>query len=547
MMQTHKPTAKAPAANGHSNGIYPPTHASADMPPEIPHVTNNIVPLSTVLRFHTQEAYKQLSRQIESLAHTRTTEPDAVRKRKLLTVIVALRQDFVKLYALVKWAQRSKDVSRLIDLLNWLRTQEFYFDNLALGLNELNHFSGAKLPQADLLTAMEVLVKGRPQLASYNYLERPPVSPQRILQVLHDLNLALTARMALVDDMPPRFRRNYVVKDGRVIFTLAHEFRVSITVANDLIVDSADDYYKSPFFFIDFAFLFGANHNNSLTTHRDSKLATELPKSSREKLEAVINQTLLTHSLTGLYDVLHKYATSFKLYLISRQLRSLSINSKWRGNIQYKYSSFLVIINYWANHHLSRSWRSFIEIGIDKNYNLNFRWFKNGKYDHDHGIPSLGSSSTPTDPETPTSSEDVQELNIDFVLSLIINKHSEILIRKVYDSYTSTVSSDTVSIINPHQLLIKLTPKKSTIFAINPLTGHFYFMNPSPIETAIQAKINSKPSVVKNKNFISESDMINNVVTNLIQLQTENLSKTIKMRLVTMGWVANESYKVFRV
>ncbi|KAJ8143806.1 hypothetical protein OY671_003086 [Metschnikowia pulcherrima] len=102
----------------HASPIQKPWPNGKFVPPEIPHVTNNIVPLSNVLRFHTQEAYKQLSRQIESLAHTRTSESDAARKRKLLAVIVALRHDFDKLYRLVKWAQRSKDVSKLIDVLN---------------------------------------------------------------------------------------------------------------------------------------------------------------------------------------------------------------------------------------------------------------------------------------------------------------------------------------------------------------------------------------------------------------------------------------------
>ncbi|OBA22818.1 MED14-domain-containing protein [Metschnikowia bicuspidata var. bicuspidata NRRL YB-4993] len=525
----------ATAANGAANPA-----SGRPLPPELAHVTNNIVPLSNILRFHTQEAYKQLSRQIELLAHTRASEPDAVRKRKLLAVLVALRQDFVKLYVLVKWAQRSKDVARLIDLLNWLRSQEFCFDNLALGLNELNHFSGAKLPQADILTALEVLVKGRPQLPSYLHLGRPPVSPQRIGQVLRDLNLALTARLALVDDMPPRFRKNYEVKDGRVVFTLAHEFRVSITVANDLVVDSAADYYRSPFFFIDFAFLFGVNSDHSLTSHDGTRAATLLPHRARARLESVVNHVLLQHSLAGLYDVLHKYATAFKLYLIARQLRVLSINSKWRGNIQYQSGSFLVIVNYWAGHFLLRGWRSFLEIGIDRNYNLHFRWFKNGRYHHDHGIRTAAS----TDALDALDAQYAQELNIDYVLSLVINRHSELLVRKVYDSYASAVSADTVSFLNPHQLLLKLTPKKSTVFAIDPLTGHFYFMNPSPIESAVQTKINTKPPAAKAKASVTEADLVANVVSHLVELRTDNLSKATHMRLVTMGWVANGIIKL---
>lgn len=174
-------------------------------PPEIPHVTANILPLLNILRFHTQESYKRLESLVEKLANTKTTSSDVNRKLALLDLIVSMRQDFVKIYTLVKWAQRSKDVSKLIDLLNWLRSQEYYFEGLSHGINELNHFSGAKLPSSDIPLALEVLVRGRPQLPSYNYIQKPPISPKIILKVLKDLNLALTARMALMDEIPHRF------------------------------------------------------------------------------------------------------------------------------------------------------------------------------------------------------------------------------------------------------------------------------------------------------------------------------------------------------
>lgn len=493
------------------------------------------MPLSNVLRFYTQEAYKQLSRLIENLANTRTSESDIARKKKFLELIILLRQDFIKIYTLVKWAQNAKDVSKLIDLLNWLRTQEFCFDNLGFGLNELNNFSGAKLPNSDILTSLEVLVNGRPQLPSYNYISKPKISPQKTLEVIRDLNLTLLARMALINDMPRRFYNNYEVRDGRVIITIPSEFQVSITVANDLIIDNDEDYYKSPFFFIDFAFLFGINPDTSLITHRDAKIITTLPKSSRAKLENVVNEALLKQSLSGLYDVLHKYAVSFKLYLISRQLRDLSVNSKWRNNLQYKYNSSLIIINYWCNHYLSRNWKSFIEIGIDKLYNLNYRWFTNGKYNLHHDIQDINGGS---------DSEDAEDLSVDFILNLIINKHSEIIMGKIHSQLTALIPEDSISFVNPYQLLIKLTPRKSTILAINPLTGFFYFMDPSPIEVQTQNRINSLPANVKNKNFVSEQDMINNVVSNLIQLRLETFNRAINTKLVTSEWIANDIIKI---
>lgn len=515
------------AQNGTSNG-------KLMSMPELPHVTNNIIPLSNVLRFYTQEAYKQLSRLIENLANTKTSESDIQRKRKFLEVIVSLRKDFLKIYTLVKWAQNSRDVSKLIDLLNFFRTQEFYFENLGHGLNELNNFSGAKLPDSDIFTALELLVKGRPQLPSYNFIPKPAVSPEKVLEVLRDLNLTLTARMALISDMPLRFNNNYEIKDGRVIITIPNEFQVSITVGNDQIIDNEQDYHKSPFFFIDFAFLFGINPDTGLITHKDSRIITRLPESSRGKLETAMNQVLLVQSLSGLYDSLHKYSISFKLYLISRQLRDLSVQSKWKNNIQFKYSSSLIIINYWSNNYFSKDWKSFIEIGIDKKYNLNFRWFKNGKYNLNHNIENI----------TGNDEDDVQDLSVDWILSLIINKHSEILMQKIFEQLLAQLPPDACSSINPYQLLIQLTPKKSTILAINPLTGFFYFMDPSPIQALIQSKINSPPNASKTSQFISEREIITNVVNHLIQLRLESLSESLNNQLITTEWIANDIIKL---
>lgn len=518
-----------------ANGIIR-TKTDSSVPPELPHITNNIILLSNVLRFHTQEAYKQLSRLIENLANTRTSESDISRKKKFLELIISLRQDFLKIYTLVKWAQNAKDVSKLIDLLNWLRTQEFYFDNLGYGLNELNGFSGAKLPNSDILTSLEVLVKGRPQLPSYNFIERPKISPERILEVLRDLNLTLVARMALIDDMSPRFHRNYIVRDGRVTITIPNEFQVSITVGNDLIVDNEEDYYKSPFFFIDFAFLFGINPDSALITHKGSNIITRLPKSSREKLETVVNQVLLKQSLKGLYSVLHHYSVSFKLYLISRQLKDLSVNSKWRNNIQFKYKSSLIIINYWSSHYLARNWKSFIEIGIDKLYNLNFRWFKNGKYHFDHDIQDIDGASSETD--------EPADLSVDFILNQVINKHSEILISKIYSQLQEMATGDFVSYLNPYQLSIKLTPRSTTVLAINPLSGFFYFVDPSSIEIQAQNRINSQPTQVRHRSFISEQDMVVNVANNLIQLRLDTFSKSLNTKLITTEWITNSIIKI---
>lgn len=95
-----------------------------------------------------------------------------------------------------------------------------------------------------------------------------------------------------------------------------------------------------------------------------------------------------------------------------------------------------------------------------------------------------------------------------------------------------------MSFLTPHQLLIKLSPNKSTIFAINPTNGFFYFIDPTPIQNQITKKINQP--VNTKKSFITEQDMIENIVENLIQLRLETFTNEIYIKLLTTEWINND-------
>lgn len=537
-------------------------NGSKTVPPSIPHITNNIIPLSNILKYYSQTAYKQLTNIIDNLAKNQGTESDLNRKKAFLQVIISMRQDFVKIYTLVKWASVSKDVSKLIDLLNWFRSQEFYFEQLGFGLNELNRYSGAKLPNSDIITALDVFVKKRPQLPSYNFIKTPPLLPEKILEVFENLNLSLSARLALMDDLPPRFARHFVVQDGRIYFTIPNEFMVSVTAPNDLIIDSAADYSKSPFYLIDFKFLFGINPDNTLISHKKNKIATSLPISSFTRLEGIANNVLLARGLQGLYDLLHRYAISFKLYLLYKQLKDLAINSRWRNTIKYKYdnSKSLLIINYWSNHHSSRNWKSFIELGIDKNYHLNYRWFKNGVYDTTNKFSiSFGRSAQTEMPRDGTqvspnrellddvdedTGDEIIDLNIDSILTSVASKHAEIVMDHLFEKLQESLAFDldnNCTRTSIHQIKIKLTPRKSAVLSLNPLSGFFYFTDPSPIQNQAIKQMNLLSyNNNRGKAFYTETDIIDHCVSLIVQLRLHMYGKEIGNKLSTNEWINND-------
>lgn len=120
---------------------------------------------------------------------------------------------------------------------------------------------------------------------------------------------------------------------------------------------------------------------------------------------------------------------------------------------------------------------------------------------------------------------------------------------EIYSQLLTRFSETDVSMVSPHQLLLQISPKKSTVFAINPLTGFFYFIDPTPIQTYITKKINSPPpptlsQVSIKQSFIPESDMISYVIDQIIQLRLEVFNKEVNTKLATTAWINNGIIKL---
>ncbi|KAI3403352.2 RGR1 [Candida oxycetoniae] len=547
-------------------------------PPEIPHIVENLLPLSNILKFHAQGSYKQLILALENLAINAQDESDVKRKKYLLDVIVSLRQEFIKVYTLIKWSNVSKDVSKLIDLSNWFRLQEFNFEQLMFQLQGLKGFSAAKLPDFDIKTALEVLYLGRPILPSHNYHQQKPISPEKVLEVLRDLNLVLMTRFALID-VPQRFK--YDIKDGRAYMRVEKEFEVSITMASDTIVEESEISRSNPFFMIDFKFLFGLNPETNLITYGDNGGITKLPMKSYIKLERIVNQTLADSGLQGLYDLLHKYTISFKLFLIARQLRELILTTKWTKNLQVNYQTgnTKIIVNYWASHYLSQNWKSFLEIGVDEKFQLNYRWFKNGEYESEETVRQIiekddikeeqenkrereeeeeeeEEKEKEKEKEKDLFQETTKEIDIESIITSFVLEHSAMIMKLVADKLQLKSSSE-ITTLSPQQIMFSISPQKQTIMFINPLTGLFYFVNPTPIQTRLLKRINSRPPPAfitnynnnssnnnnnnnnNNKQFVSEHDLADWVIENLLQLKLEVFTKEVNNYLTTTEWIFN--------
>jgi len=411
-------------------------------PPEIPHIVTNIIPLSDILRKFAEFSYAELS-------HITQTQPiNEAKKRQLLEFVCYLRQEYTRLYVLTKWSKVSaQDFSKLIDLLAWLREQTNHFTNLIWATKSINQgLLSAKLPNPDLITALEVFTDGRPTLPSHNLIESK-LTPQKVLETLQDLNVILSMKFALVEDIPDKFL-DYEIKDGRIfIYTNDYQFQVSVIDEN------------SPFFMIDFRFNFGDFEPS-------------------RKLLRISNEALRIGGFVELNKILTNYTNTMKLYMIHFKLNGLK-------NIKHVYHAekFQIVIHYWINSYVFKN--SYIEIGLNKDNKIIYRWFKQGVY-----VETF---------------QDIQY--IDDFLNDIYYKHACSILEQIDD----------------------LTVHKS-VLQVNEKTGLFYFKNPTPLVNSFLKKLNTED--------------FNNINLNLKFLRMDHKFMEISTILSVTGWIQNDIVKL---
>jgi len=294
--------------------------------PPLEHITQNYFSLKSVILSVTDRCGKELANVLRT---TENLPNDAARKEQFLRFVVACRQEYVKLYVLCKWAVVSGEISRSIDVANWLHGQINCFNNVVGALYNLQSSLGpAKSPWADLETALQVLNLGHPfpPPEAEAHLPETPMSEAEVLRLLKRLDVLIALRLALHEQIPLHYR-NYVVHNGRARFHLGNGILwVEFSIADEA-VETA-----TRFFYVDC----GLNHEN-----------TELNNNLRLKIESTVNQQLTQKGLVDVLDWLSYVAALFRLQLLERQLAAMERGAgPWANVVSHRFSSTSLKIRY---------------------------------------------------------------------------------------------------------------------------------------------------------------------------------------------------------
>ncbi|KAK9455817.1 mediator complex subunit MED14-domain-containing protein [Dipodascopsis uninucleata] len=449
--------------------------------PPIPHISENFIPLSHVVTRLVENTYSELTNILETLPAAN----DMTKKRKFLNFLIHTRQQYIKLLVLTQWSRGAGELSRIIDVVSWLSGQKNCFSNVVWALQSVKKDLGnARLRNPDLATALEVFVLGRPRLSTFHYVRFEPLSPQKILSVLRELNVLLSLRLTPATNIPDRLR-NYKIANGRATFIAAGEFEVDVSIA--------DGSAQAQLFVVDFRFNFDP----------PAKVTTPI----RTSIERVGNELLAARGLHGLYEYLHSFTISYKLLILHQQFNAL-VNGVWMGTLAVKYyvDRFTIFLQYWIEQTGSKT---SVEIGVLKSKDLGVRW-------RPRNLPHM------------VFSIDQSTVSAESILSQVIVFHIQQLISSLYVQFLSSSISKTVpDLITPvsdTKLKLQLTPNMTTYLTIEHLTGRIVVEGGDKLIHAAEQSLNT------------QNHDVNAILNIIVNLRHSLLQNDIEAKLTSADW-----------
>ena len=149
--------------------------------PGLPHITQGFFPFSKLISRSVQQSWNDLSDLITEMADIQVSSqdpnslqlpasgkpgnqsPENLRKKaRILDFAHAKRAEFIKLLVLSQWSRQAADVSKLIDLQNFIRTRHQAYMGALQWIGDMKRdLVQAQVANPDLTTALEVLSKGK--------------------------------------------------------------------------------------------------------------------------------------------------------------------------------------------------------------------------------------------------------------------------------------------------------------------------------------------------------------------------------------------------
>ena len=471
------------------------------LPPEIQHITQGYLPLAKLIHRCVQECWNGLSEVVEKMAdislptQSETTsaplprnpvdgslagdrsEANLDKKDRILLFARDQRAVFIKLLVLSQWGTKAADISKVIDLHSWIVGQRTHYTTAANFVGVMKRdLAFAQIPNPDLKTAAEVL--SRQKVSAFpdlGYIPQKSLTAKQILKTLRKINNLLSTRLILYEDLPPMMS-NFRIHDGRVTFSVAFEFELDLSIA--------DEDPKSQFWFVGFRFTFSPS-----STIPDGRLYDDLAGRA--------NEVLKIEGLLGCYDFLHDMTLSYKISVLFGQALQL-LRQQWSENLRVELIHRMLVVQYWVNRPAGKSW---IEIGIKSGRRksqgtgiqksqtfLDVRWLR-----HNQLV------------ETCDIEIDIHSVSLEKILRQVVALHSSHILESIYNKLAaSPIYVDgqlllelSYSGVDPGEcyLQLELSKSKQIRVIIEPVSGSIVVTPTSALSRRIEHDLSRSPTL----------------------------------------------------
>lgn len=482
--------------------------------PELPHVEVNQIQLSVVIRNLCVYTITELKE------FFKLNQPN--QRLNMLKLVVYLRNQFLRLYVLIKWVKtiKNNNFHLLIDLLNYLRVKNMNVGQVIWNLKNIviNSTLNAKLPKPDLETSLQVFTLGAPQIEDetdvmrkLNKLKDKYASSQTlipndmIIQKLDDLDVYLSMKIAMAN-VPESFKSGTkYIKNGKWAVEIEGEYEIIFTVTSD----------SSPFCLVDIKFLLSSN-SLDLSKHQTNKI-----------LNQHINTILSGDKAKCLYEVenlLSKKVLFLRIFLCKQILANHNQSKgQFETPLKIVYNESSITINYWvASNLVSSNQDHSIVVNIkeysevDNKLKLVLKW----NLDIPVNIKKYLNIQT-------EYSDDLFE-NIIQYISEIINNHIKLIKHTLFTNgksmFTGTENNLTFE--------IPITPTKNSVLEIeiDRKTGKYYFKDTDNF-------LNSSKLLIAQAKQINQQYLYPNEVLSAIQsFKIKNSLIVLQNMFLKTGW-----------
>ncbi|KAG0985182.1 hypothetical protein G6F29_004223 [Rhizopus arrhizus] len=298
-----------------------------------------------------------------TLTDTLPSMSDVEKKRQILNYTTFVRKQFLKLLALVKWADCADDIQTCQNIMAYLANQNKTFQDTVDYLHKIHvELPAARVRNFDIPTAVDILTTGTYQRMPTKLKDMIPPTPladEEVLDVFQKMNDTIRVRM-LTEEVLPSPMQKYRIENGRIYFSIDNEFEIALTLMGQS--------HNRRWWIVSLDILVQASTCGGAATDIDISLNDAQKQHLRMNAQKQLippttpeggddKPTGLFFPLVNLYDYLHLCCLNMQLEMVHIQFLMLS-KTRWLDQlkVQMDQERTKLAITYWAGGSSAAHW-----------------------------------------------------------------------------------------------------------------------------------------------------------------------------------------------